>query len=155
MTKRYVVGSGVPSSPGADNKTTGGEAEPNPCMVHMRNVVSRTYPWMQERTPQGGLMVWSAKDEGKSEGPSVIDGIEGVTSPHAKAGRLPSGLSAREHLINRPKEVRQMTTETTEVKASDPSVGATTDMPLDWHQINWRRAERNVRRLQIRIAVRP
>src|SRR5712692_8828828 len=45
-----------------------------------------------------------------------------------------------------------MTTETTEAKASGPSVGATTDMPLTWHQINWRQAERNVRRLQARIA---
>jgi RNA-directed DNA polymerase len=45
-----------------------------------------------------------------------------------------------------------MTTETTEAKTSDPSVGATTDMPLTWHQINWRQAERNVRRLQARIA---
>src|SRR5215467_11520722 len=45
-----------------------------------------------------------------------------------------------------------MTTETTEVLTSDPSVGATTDTQLAWHQINWRRAERNVRRLQIRIA---
>src|SRR5437764_9103171 len=45
-----------------------------------------------------------------------------------------------------------MTTETTEIAVSDPSVGATTDMPLAWHQINWRRAERNVRRLQTRIA---
>ena len=41
LTKRYVVGSGVRSSPDADSKTTGGEAEPNPCMVHMRNVVNR------------------------------------------------------------------------------------------------------------------
>src|SRR5256712_560443 len=45
-----------------------------------------------------------------------------------------------------------MTTETTETLVSDPSVGATTDTPLAWHQINWRRAERTVRRLQIRIA---
>ncbi len=45
-----------------------------------------------------------------------------------------------------------MTTETAEVLTSDPSVGATTDMPLSWHQINWRRAERTVRRLQARIA---
>jgi RNA-directed DNA polymerase len=45
-----------------------------------------------------------------------------------------------------------MTTETTEACASDPSVGAPTGRPLDWHQINWRRAERTVRRLQIRIA---
>ncbi len=35
LTKRYVVGSGVRNSPDADKTTTGGEAEPNPCMVHM------------------------------------------------------------------------------------------------------------------------
>ena len=45
-----------------------------------------------------------------------------------------------------------MTTETTEISVSDPSVGATTDIPLAWHQINWRQAERNVRRLHTRIA---
>lgn len=45
-----------------------------------------------------------------------------------------------------------MTTETTETRVSDPSVGAPTDTPFAWHQINWRRAERNVRRLQTRIA---
>src|SRR5258708_7635725 len=45
-----------------------------------------------------------------------------------------------------------MTTETTGAPASAPSVGAPTDKPLDWHQINWRQAERTVRRLQIRIA---
>jgi RNA-directed DNA polymerase len=45
-----------------------------------------------------------------------------------------------------------MTTETTEVLASDTSVGAPTDSPLNWHQINWRHAERTARRLQIRIA---
>jgi RNA-directed DNA polymerase len=45
-----------------------------------------------------------------------------------------------------------MTTETTEAFVSDSSVGAPTDRPLDWHQINWRRVERTVRRLQIRIA---
>ncbi len=45
-----------------------------------------------------------------------------------------------------------MTTETTEVLTSDPSVGAPTDRTLAWHQINWRQAERNVRRLQARIA---
>jgi len=48
-----------------------------------------------------------------------------------------------------------MTTETTETRVSDPSVGAPTNTPFAWHQINWRRAERNVRRLQTRIAVRP
>ncbi len=41
-TKGYAVGSGVPSSPDADTKTTGGEAGPNPCMVHMWNVINRS-----------------------------------------------------------------------------------------------------------------
>jgi RNA-directed DNA polymerase len=45
-----------------------------------------------------------------------------------------------------------MTTETTEATTPDPSVGATTDRPVAWHQINWRKAERTVRRLQTRIA---
>jgi RNA-directed DNA polymerase len=45
-----------------------------------------------------------------------------------------------------------MTTETTEATTPDPSVGATTDRPIAWHQTNWRKAERTVRRLQTRIA---
>jgi RNA-directed DNA polymerase len=45
-----------------------------------------------------------------------------------------------------------MTTETTGTVVPDPSVGATTDRPIAWHQINWRQAERTVRRLQTRIA---
>lgn len=45
LTKRYVVGSGVKSSPDADKTITGGEAEPNPCMVLMRNVGNRPCPW--------------------------------------------------------------------------------------------------------------
>jgi hypothetical protein len=45
-----------------------------------------------------------------------------------------------------------MTTETTGAVVPDPSVGATTDRPIAWHQINWCQAERTVRRLQTRIA---
>jgi len=45
-----------------------------------------------------------------------------------------------------------MTIETTEAVVSDPSLGATTDTTLSWHPMNWRRAERNVHRLQTRIA---
>lgn len=45
-----------------------------------------------------------------------------------------------------------MKTETTEAPTSDPSVCAPTDQTPTWHQINWRQAERNVRRLQTRIA---
>src|SRR5436190_8588650 len=61
--------------------------------------------------------------------------------------------SFRARALDEPiQEVKQMTTETAEVIPSDPSVGATTDTALTWHQINWRHAERTVRRLQIRIA---
>ena len=35
LTKREVGGSGVPSSPDADNTPTGEEAEPTPCMVQL------------------------------------------------------------------------------------------------------------------------
>ncbi len=45
-----------------------------------------------------------------------------------------------------------MMTELAEAQVSDPSVGATTDTVLAWHQINWQQAERNVRWLQARIA---
>lgn len=48
LPKRDGVGSGVPSSPDADEKTTGEEAEPNPCMVHMWNVVNRLCSCSQE-----------------------------------------------------------------------------------------------------------
>jgi hypothetical protein len=101
LTKRYVIGSGVRSSPDADATITGGEAEPNPCMVPMWNVVNRSCPSKEERLSQERPMAWLAEDEGGSEGQSVIDWIEGATFPHAKAGRLPSGLSARERLTNR------------------------------------------------------
>src|SRR6266487_4210043 len=80
LTKRYVVGSGVANSPDADDKTTGGEAEPNPCLVHMRNVVNQTYPWRQEGTPQGGLMAWLVQDEGESESRPVMGQIEVASS---------------------------------------------------------------------------
>jgi hypothetical protein len=50
------------------------------------------------------------------------------------------------------KEVKQMTTETAGAHVSNPSVGATPDTPVAWYQINWRQAERTVRRLHTRIA---
>ena len=48
LTKRCVIGSGVRSSPDADQKTTGEEAEPNPYLVHLWNVVSRFCSCSQE-----------------------------------------------------------------------------------------------------------
>jgi hypothetical protein len=48
LTKRYVAGSGAKNSPDVDNAATGGEAEPNPCMVHLWNVVNRSCSCPQE-----------------------------------------------------------------------------------------------------------
>ncbi len=57
-----------------------------------------------------GWLVW---DAGKSEGPFVMIGIKvalvRATSPYAKAGRLPAGVSSRENLNNRSKAGKQMT----------------------------------------------
>jgi len=50
LTKREVAGSGASNSPDADNKAIGGEAEPNPCMVYMLNVVSRICSSAEEST---------------------------------------------------------------------------------------------------------
>jgi len=45
-------------------------------------------------------MVRRVEDDGKSESCSVMEQIGVGTSPLAKAGRLPSGLSSRERLVN-------------------------------------------------------
>jgi RNA-directed DNA polymerase len=100
-------------------------------------------------------MVWSAKDEGESEGRPVTGRI-GVAeqlniTPRENEQTSLWSFGARA-LEEATQEVKQMTTETTEVCPLEPSVGATTDTALAWHQINWRQAERNVRRLQARIA---
>ncbi len=58
-------------------------------------------------------MGWLVGDAGKSEGPFVMKGIEvalgRATSPYAKAGRLPAGVSSREKLFNHHKAGKQMT----------------------------------------------
>ena len=63
----------------------------------------KSYSLLRESEPQGKpkeLRVW---DDGGSEC-SVVERIEVeplATSPRAKAGRLPSGVSSRESLTNR------------------------------------------------------
>jgi hypothetical protein len=47
--KGNVVGLGGKSSPDADKKTTGGEAEPNPYQVQLWNVVNRICTWTPGR----------------------------------------------------------------------------------------------------------
>lgn len=52
LTKRYVAGSGASNSPDADERATGGEAEPTPCMVYMRNMVNRICSSQEESGSQ-------------------------------------------------------------------------------------------------------
>lgn len=96
-----------------------------------------------------GLQV---KEDGKSESRPVMGRIgvkRKATSSHAKAGRLPSGLSSRENLANRPKEAKQMTVNTT--VQTEEVAGAVSHREVEWHAINWQKAHHNVRRLQARI----
>jgi hypothetical protein len=50
--------------------------------------------------PQGMLLGVRVEECGKSEGRSVMERIGFETSTHAKAGRLPRGLSLQESLNN-------------------------------------------------------
>jgi len=74
-----------------------------PTLADKRNTVS-PYRSLWEDEPQGKLIAVRVKDEGESECRSVMEwiGVEPLaTSLHAKAGRLPSGLSSRENPANR------------------------------------------------------
>ena len=74
-----------------------------PTLADKRNTVS-PYRSLWEDKPQGESIAVRVEDEGESERRSVIEriGVEPLaTSLHAKAGRLPSGLSSRESPANR------------------------------------------------------
>ncbi len=74
-----------------------------PTLADKRNTVSPyRSPW--EDKPQGKSIAVRVEDEGKSECYSVMEWIRVeplAKSLHAKAGRLPSGLSLRESPANR------------------------------------------------------
>src|SRR5262245_46585758 len=72
-------------------------------LADKRNTVS-PYRSLWEDEPQGKSIAMRVEDEGKSECHSVTEwiGVEPLAkSLHAKAGRLPSGLSSRESPANR------------------------------------------------------
>ena len=99
------------------------------------------------------------EDAGKSEGRSVMKriGIEAhkPISSHAKAGRLPAGLSSRESLSNRYKVGKQMAVMKQFAQPIPTAMGkSSTDAPTHntngWHDIDWYDITRNVRRQQAR-----
>ena len=63
--------------------------------------------------------------------------------PGAKASPLLSGLSSRESLTNWHQGAKQM--------EAEQSVGAASDLPGHWREVNWRSGAKDVRRLQVRI----
>ena len=72
-------------------------------LADKRNTVS-PYRSLWEDKPQGESIAARVEEEGESERRSVVEriGVELLaTSLHAKASRLPSGLSSRENLANR------------------------------------------------------
>ena len=79
--------------------TLGTPTERGKPVVVPRGSVSRKRPPMQQRV----------KEEGESDGHAVMAWRGVVSSPHAKAGRLPSGLSTREPFGEPPEEAKQMT----------------------------------------------
>src|SRR5215472_10859037 len=77
--------------------------------VDSRHLTRRTFAggtWKPRIAPfgdsrlQGLPMVVRAQERGESECPAVMDGIRVATSPDAKAGRLPHGLSSPESFQN-------------------------------------------------------
>lgn len=81
--------------------TTGEEAEPNPSVVCTRNVVSPSPSRKRVGASRDEPTGRRVEEEGESERRSVTERIGVETLSHAKAGRLPSGLSARESMANR------------------------------------------------------
>jgi hypothetical protein len=97
--KGEVAGRGSDSASLVDSNATGKQSGPNPQEVahveHGKPVLFREFG----RQPQGVSMRERVKERGKSEGLPVTGRIgiaEHPTSSHAKAGRLPQGLSEQE-----------------------------------------------------------
>ena len=90
-----------------------------------------------------GMPAWEV---GRSECRAVMARIRVSRSPGTKVRPRPTGLSWQESLTNRLYEERQMTTRTASV------LGASSASGTPWDAINWRPMERQVRRLQMRIA---
>ena len=94
---------GVSLSPCRRCRATGEQAEPTPSVIRPWNVVSPSSSPRGRPSARGLPTGRRVKDEGGSEGRSGIEriGVEPpARSPHAKAGRLPSGVSARDRPNN-------------------------------------------------------
>lgn len=90
-------------------------------------------------------MVRRIKEDGKSKGRTVIVWIEIIISLRKRAD---FHLVFTTRILEEPsKTTKQMTTQA----SLDTTVGAVVHPPVDWHQIQWCRVHKTVRRLQKRI----
>jgi len=100
--KGTVVGTGALSSPVVDTQDHRRISRAFPIRAQARNVVSPSFS-LEDGLSQGRLIGRRVQERGKSERPSVMAGIGGESQDnilHAKARRLPHGLSSRENLAN-------------------------------------------------------
>jgi hypothetical protein len=70
--------------------TTGKKSEPNPFVLLMQNKVNPLSRPQEQVNRKEDRWDSGQRKDGKSEGFPVMGGIGVATSPHAKAGRLPS-----------------------------------------------------------------
>src|SRR5262249_9105514 len=96
-------------------------------------------------------------EDGESEGPAVMDGIEvepmgNITSRESGQTSIWS-LSTRElgYQANGAKQMTGALKRTVPRATAGVAASAATHTPTDWHAIPWRHVEREVRRLQARI----
>ena len=89
------------------------------------------------------------RDEGGSEGRSVMDRIKGeaagTTSPYRESGLTSLRCSVTRE--PRPTDSGRQA----DMSAAEMPAGAAPERTPDWHSIEWRKVWRTVRRLQARI----
>src|SRR6266496_3593877 len=109
-------------------------------------MVSSYLSQYRESDPQGKPMEVWVQERGKSESPSVMEGI-GVEQTRKITPRESGQTSTRSPLIRehgKPiKEAKQMMVEQTGAASHDIVAG--------WHDVDWQAVHHNVRRLQARI----
>ena len=90
-----------------------------------------------------GMQVWEVEI---SECHTVIVWIRVSMLPGTKVGPRSTGFSLQDYLENHQNEERQMTT------MNYSLIGASSACQIDWNLICWIKVEKQVRRLQMRIA---
>jgi RNA-directed DNA polymerase len=146
LPKGNGVSTGGPRSPVVNVEAPGGKGWTSPTLAWKRTRASPYLSRHRESDPQGKpTEVW-VQERGKSEGPSVMEGI-GVEQTRKITPRESGPTSTRSPLTRaqgKPiKAAKQMRVEQTGAASHQIVAG--------WHDSDWQAVHRNVRRLQARI----